>query len=208
MVKTTLLEENTAALEQCLQNGSVDFLMDNCELDDTVFDRYSFQEEHLLLAVPRSFAVNDALRVYQVPAESIKNRKFLTADIPPVPLEAFAGEPFVFMKPENDTGKRAAVICQENRLRPRVLFELDQQMTAYNVTCSGMGISFIGDMLISRVPENPDVVYYNLSGPESRRHIYLYWKRGRYFSRAMEEFLRLVSGGCPAAALNVRCKDV
>lgn len=194
MVKTTLVEENTAALERSLQSGSVDFVMDNCKLDDAVFDSYCFQEEHLLLAVPRSFAVNGALKAFQIPAETIKSRAFLTENIPPVPLGAFSAEPFIFMKPENDTAKRAAAICQEGGLRPQVLFELDQQMTAYNVTCSGMGISFIGDMLISRVPANPDVVYYNLSGPDSLRHIYVYWKRGRYFSRAMQEFLRLVSG--------------
>ena len=32
------------------------------------------------------------------------------------------------MKQENDTGKRAARICQEHHFHPRVLFELDQQM--------------------------------------------------------------------------------
>ena len=68
-------------------------------------------------------------------------------NIPAVSLQAFTNETFIFMKQENDTGKRAARICQEHHFHPRVLFELDQQMTSYNVTCSGMGISFIGDLL-------------------------------------------------------------
>lgn len=107
-------------------------------------------------------------------------------------MEAFADAPFILMKPENDTGKRAMAICQENRFHPRIAFELDQQMTSYNVTCSGMGISFIGDMLILRVPANPDIVYYKLPGKSTARDIYFYWKRGRYLSRAMEEFLKLI----------------
>lgn len=93
-------------------------------------------------------------RAYQVPNRSIKNRTFIKMNIPAVPLQAFANETFIFMKQENDTGKRAAAICQEHHFHPRVLFELDQQMTSYNVTCSGMGISFIGDLLISLVPPN------------------------------------------------------
>lgn len=191
-VRIELIEENTAALAQYLQSGRVDFLLDNCELDTAAFDRRVFQEEHLLLAVPRAFAVNERLRDCQVPTGAIRDGSFLEERFPAADLDAFAEEPFILLKPENDTGKRAAAICQEHRFHPRVLLQLDQQMTAYSVTSSGMGVSFVGDMLISRVPENPEVVYYKLAGNLSSRRIYLYWKRGRYLSRAMEEFLRAV----------------
>ncbi len=193
LVKISLLEERTTALAQALQSGQVDLLLDNCHLDEELFDRRVFREEHLLLAVPRALAVNETLADYQVSTARIKDGSFLAPDIPPVPLSAFAEAPFIFMKSQNDTGKRAAAICQEQGLRPHILFSLDQQMTAYNVTCSGMGVSFLGDMLISRVPTNPDVVYYRLSGPHSSRRIFFYWKRGRYFSRAMAEFLNSVT---------------
>ena len=96
------------------------------------------------------------------------------------------------LKPENDTGKRAINICQENHFQPHIAFELDQQMTAYNITCSGLGISFIGNMLISKVPSNPDLIYYKLPGKNCTRNIYFYWKKGRYLSRAMEEFLKIL----------------
>lgn len=192
-VKIELIEESTASLAQHLQNGRVDLILDNCELDENIFDRQFFQTEHLLLAVPRAFPVNETLSAYQIPTAQVKDGTFLTGEVPAVPLHAFEESPFIFMKPKNDTGKRAVAICQKNHFHPRVLLELDQQMTSYNVTCSGMGISFVGDMLISRVPTNPDVVYYKLEGKNSRRSSYLYWKRGRYLSRAMEEFLKLVA---------------
>lgn len=192
LVKMVLIEENTPKLEELLQTGHMDFMLDNCELDKNIFDRCIFQEEHLLLAVPRAFPVNQTLSDYQIPIGHIRDGSFLEAQIPPVPMEAFADAPFILMKPENDTGKRAMAICQENRFHPRIAFELDQQMTSYNVTCSGMGISFIGDMLILRVPANPDIVYYKLPGKSTARNIYFYWKRGRYLSRAMEEFLKLI----------------
>lgn len=192
LVKMVLIEENTSKLEELLQTGRMDFMLDNCELDQNIFDRCIFQEEHLLLAVPRSFPVNRTLSGYQIPIEHIRNGTFLEDRIPSVPMEAFADSPFILMKPENDTGKRALAICQENHFRPQIAFELDQQMTSYNVTCSGMGISFIGDMLILRVPANPDIIYYKLPGKSTARNIYFYWKRGRYLSRAMEEFLKLI----------------
>ena len=191
-VQVSLLEENTVMLAQKLQQGQVDLVLDNCELDDTIFDRYILQNEHILLAVPRAFSVNERLMDYQITPDNLQDGGASYEHMPAVPMENFEGLPFIFMKPENDTGKRAVDICRENHITPNILFELDQQMTAYNVTCSGMGISFIGDMLISRVPVHPNVVYYKLPGDHCRRNVFFYWKRGHYMSRAMEEFIKRI----------------
>lgn len=191
LVKIELIEESTTELAVLLQTGKIDLLIDNCILDDAVFDRSIFQEEHLLLAVPERFEVNKELEAFQIPVEMIKDGSFLNTEIKTVPVEKFRDEPFIMLKPENDTGKRAVNIFQEHGLAPRIIFELDQQMTSYNITCSGMGISFISDTLITRAPSHENVVYYKLPGENSHRSIYFYWKRGRYFSRAMKEFLEI-----------------
>ena len=191
-IDVELVEETTAHLARLLQTGEVDLLLDNCELDSEVFDRCVYREERLLLAVPRGLPVNQRLLSYQIPVERIRDGSFLDSALPAVPLSAFREEPFILLKPENDTWKRAAAIFQKNGFQPRVLFEVDQQLTSYNITSSGMGLSFIGDTLISCVPPHSDVTYYKLQGEDSTRSIFFYWKRGRYISRAMEEFLREV----------------
>lgn len=191
LVKLELVEESTAKLEFLLRSGAVDLVLDNCELDGEVFGRHLFRKEHLLLAVPESFEVNRGLTAYQIPPASIQDGSFLRAEVAAVPLEAFREEPFLVLKPENDTRQRAMELCRQCGFRPRILFELDQQMTSYNITCSGMGISFISDTLVTKVPATFRVVYYKLAGDNSCRDLYLYWKQGRYFSRAMEEFLAI-----------------
>ena len=137
----------------------------------------------------------EEMKEYQISVEKIRNREFLSLDVMEVPLERFKEEPFVLLKPENDTRKRAMDICKLYHFHPKMIFELDQQMTSYNLTCSGMGISFISDTLISSVPELPNVIYYKLPGEISSRNLYFYWKKGRYFKRTMEEFLKLVQDG-------------
>ena len=191
-IDVELVEETTAHLARLLQAGEVDLLLDNCELDPEIFDRCIYREEHLLLAVPQALAVNEALTSYQIPVGRICDGSFLDPELPAVPLTAFQDEPFILLKPENDTWKRAADIFQKNNFRPKVLFQVDQQLTSYNITSSGMGLSFIGDTLIRCVPPGPSVTYYKLQGEDSIRSIYFYWKKGRYLSRAMEEFLRQV----------------
>ncbi len=194
LVKLVLVEESTAELEKLLQNGRVDLVIDNCLLDSGIFDSCVYKEEHLLLAVPGNFPVNEKLQMFQLCIDDIKNGTYLTNEVPDVPLDCFRKEPFIVLKPENDTGKRAMDICRSHSFVPDVLLELDQQQTAYNITCSGLGISFISDTLIARTPDNPHVVYYKLAGESSGRNLYFYWKKGRYFSRAMEEFLKLAKG--------------
>ena len=111
-----------------------------------------------------------------------------------MPLEYFREEPFVLLKPDNDTRKRAMNLCQLHGFLPQVIFELDQQQTAYHVTCSGLGISFVSDTLIIYGTDRPNVIYYKLKGRDSSRNLFFYWKKGRYFSRAMGEFLKIA--GC------------
>ena len=189
-VKIELIEENSKKLEHLLAGGQIDFMLDNAALDKAIYDRYCYQEESLLLAVPALFPENESLKEYQLSLGKILDRSFLSEEVPPVPLQAFEKDPFILMCPDNDTGERARAICHENHFTPQVLFELDQQMTSYNITCSGMGISFISDTLIRRVPFHEQVTYYKLSGDNTRRYISFYWKHGRYQSRAMVEFLK------------------
>ena len=190
-VQLELIEETTVNLRKMLQNGEIDFLLDNCELEDEIFERQMYRKEYLVLAVPKHFKINDGLEEFQISVEAIRELSFLSELVPSVDLSLFAREPFILLKPENDTRIRAMELCKQCEFTPNVVFELDQQMTSYNITCSGMGISFISNTLISKVPESSDVVYYKLGDKLSCRNLYFYWKRNSYFSRVMQEFLRL-----------------
>ena len=199
MVKVELMEENTSELKLLLQNGGIDLMIDNCQLDKTAFDSRVYPTEYLLLAVPAALDVNREAARYQIPLEMIHDGSFLDSSIAPVPLERFSGEPYIMLKPDNDTRKRAVKILTGHNITPDIRFELDQQLTSYNITCSGMGISFISATLIKQVPFPPGVVYYKLDGSLCQRNLYFYWKNGRYFSRAMEEFLNIAKGDAKPA---------
>ncbi|HBA62946.1 MAG TPA: LysR family transcriptional regulator, partial [Lachnospiraceae bacterium] len=192
-VQIELTEESTANLEQLLAAGVVDIVIDNSRFDENVFGKRAYQKEHLVLAVPRRLPVNEQLASFQITSQQIVSASFLEEEIPAVPLEKFQNYPFILLKPENDTRQRGIRLCREHGFQPQVMLELDQQATAYNITCSGMGISFISDTLIRAVPPHPEVVFYKLDGQDVERTLYFYWKQGKYLSRAMEEFLRMAA---------------
>ena len=164
-IQISLVEESSANLSLLLQAGKLDLMIDNCILDEQIFDHYVYQKEHLLLAVPKSYSVNTRLQEYQIPIETIHDGSFLSPEVLSVPLNSFANEPFIILRSDNDTGKRALTIFQEN--------------------------NFIGDLLLASAPATSELIFYKLPGKNCNRNVSFYWKKGRYISRAMEEFLKI-----------------
>lgn len=151
-VHVELIEESTAELARLLQQGRIDMMLDNCRLDPRLFDHAVYREETLFLAVPRKFPAIRGASPYMVSREMIVTGGWKDESVKSVPLKLFAQEPFVMLKPENDTRKRAVEILERAGISPEISLELDQQLTSYHVVCSGLGIAFVSDTLIREVP--------------------------------------------------------
>ncbi len=192
-VEINVVEANTPLLDQKLMDGSLDLIVDNYVFDTETHSSVLFRMENLVLAVPAPFPVNGSLAGYRISADDIRSKRFLDDSVPAVPFEAFAQEPFIMLKAGNDTRDRAMQIFAAHGIRPNILLNLDQQMTSYNVSCSGIGISFVTDTLVMNTYENPNVVFYKLDPEYSRRALCFFHKKGKYVTRAMEEFLKIAA---------------
>lgn len=192
LVDVNLVEDSTSELREKLFSGKLDLIIDNHVMDPIVCEKKFFCEEHLVLIVPRRFASNEQAAPYLLSALDIKQGRHLDPHVPPVPLELFRNEPFLFLKSGNDTRIRADKICHNDGFSPKIKLKLDQQITAYNLSSYGMGAAFIGDILIKSVDENKELLYYKLDNRDATRNVNFYYKRNRYMSRTMEEFLKMV----------------
>ena len=190
-IQVELVEETTGKLEEMLQRGTVDLVMDYTIPNAERYASSAVEEDCLILCVPAANPINGDLEDFCLPPDRIAAPE--QAEVSPVPLEKFREEAFILLKPENDSRIRADRLCKEKGFAPRVIMEFDQQMTAYLVCCSGAGISFASSAMVSRMMPNPSVCYYRLSGEASRRQVCIFRKRGRYLTRAMEEFLRIAA---------------
>lgn len=193
-VQIELIEKTTANLEYFLAKGSIDMVMDYQLPHWEQYQSTTLFVEHFLLAVPKSNPVNAALKSYRVEAKRILSGEAAIDGVPAVPLERFRNEPFILMKSENNSRRRANELCEAAGFQPKVLLEFDQQMTNYLVAASGMGLCFTSSTLVRLLEPSPDMVYYRVAGPQSKREICLFWRQGRYLTRAMEEFRLIASG--------------
>lgn len=191
-VKVSLFEENSNLLEKKLANGELDFVVDNYLLDEKVYDRISMMKERLLLAVPASFSSNRRASTYQLTVNDIINDVHLNPSFPAVPLKKFQDEPFMVMRQNNDTRDRVEAICKRANISLNVTLKLNQLMTVYHLLKFELGASFVSDTIVKCFPSNDTVLYYKLDDLAAVRDVYLFYRRNRYLTRSMEEFMKIV----------------
>ena len=191
-VHIQLIEGNTAELEEMLGSNALDFVIDNYHYDSILYNKELYCEENILLAVPKHFAVNEELGMYQLSYKNIKNKNYLNRKYPAVPLERFADLPFIMLTQGNDTRTRGDRLCRNVGFKPNIVLEFNQQSTAYMASSTQLGATFISDILVSQLPTFENLVYYKLDGEEAKRKVFFYYKTHKYKTRVMEEFIRMM----------------
>lgn len=191
-VHIQLIEGNTAELEEMLGSNALDFVIDNYHYDSILYNKELYCEENILLAVPKHFAVNEELGMYQFSYKNIKNKNYLNQKYPAVPLGRFADLPFIMLTQGNDTRTRGDRLCRNVGFKPNIVLEFNQQSTAYMASSTQLGATFISDILVSQLPTFENLVYYKLDGEEAKRKVFFYYKTHKYKTRVMEEFVRMM----------------
>lgn len=191
-VHIQLIEGNTAELEEMLGSNALDFVIDNYHYDSILYNKELYCEENILLAVPKHFAVNEELGMYQLSYKNIKNKNYLNQKYPAVPLGRFADLPFIMLTQGNDTRTRGDRLCRNVGFKPNIVLEFNQQSRAYMASSTQLGATFISDILVSQLPTFENLVYYKLDGEEAKRKVFFYYKTHKYKTRVMEEFIRMM----------------
>ena len=193
-IKIDLQEGTTTQLTDKLVAEELDLLIDNSELDDKNYEKYYYSTERIILAVPKSFPINEELTQYQLTAEDIRAGRHSQAEFPVLPLPLLKSTPFIFVKEENSIYKRSMKMCSRQNYTPNIILKPDLVITAFNMASKGMGATFIPDALVSSVPFDVPLCYYKMDDGLAIRNVYFYKKRNKYMTKAMEEFLKVSLG--------------
>ena len=190
-INVDIVEAKTSSLIRYLNEGIIDIAIDNYSYDEEDYSRQFQTKDTMVLTVPKSFSSNENLKDYALSFEEIKSGEFKNDDIPFVKLSEFKDENFILLKEGNDTRTRAHKKFVNENISPKVLLEVEQQITSYNLTAYGLGISFISDYLIRNVGDNDSLCYYKLENYENDRDICFYYLKNKYITKAQSEFLKM-----------------
>ncbi len=194
-VQIEMTEGPSSELHDKLLGGEIELLLDYM-FNSSEYTTYPLLKEHILLAVPAEYAVNDTLRDRQLSSADVRAGRHLAEDCPTVDLSLFAQEPFLLLKKGNDMLDRSLQIFADTKFSPQRVFHLDQLMTCYHAVKAGMGVTFITDTLPKNSSDASDVVFYRLDAEHTGRTLYLAHKHGSYLSHAAQAFIRCAQEYC------------
>lgn len=193
-IRIDLMEGTTSQLTDKLMSEELDLMLDNSDLDDKNYEKYYYSTERIILAVPKGFQINEELKQYQLTSEEIRAGRHSGKEFPMLPLPLLKDTPFIFVKEENSIYKRSLKMCGRQNYTPNIILKPDQVVSAFNMAGRGVGATFIPDGLVSNLPYEVPLCYYKMDESLSIRHVYLYKKRNKYLTKAMEEFIRVAVG--------------
>ena len=190
-IRLTLMDANSTTLQNEIMTGRLDLVIDNTLPSAELFERKLLTREHLLLAVPASFAENQLAEAYRLTYADILEGRHKDGSVPTVPLDIFRHVPFILMNRDNDTRSQTNAIFQETGFTPHVLWEMDRLATLYAYVELGTAASIVSDTLVCHIRgvSQENIYFYSLPTRHSQRGIYVSYKKHKHFSRVMSTFI-------------------
>lgn len=194
-IRLNLTDANSTTLENELNAGHLDLVIDNHILPEELFEQHRITSERLLLAVPENYPENEKAAAYQLRYEDIIEGKHRDPNLKPVPLCVFSSVPFILMNRNNDTRKQTDAIFQQQHFDPKVLFEMDRLATLYTYIEMGTAASIVSDTLVFglRRRDHSRIRFYPLPGKHAWRDLYLSYRKYKHRSLAMLRFMELLN---------------
>ena len=132
------------------------------------------------------------MKEFALDEKCIKSKAY-KKNFPAVPLSTFSSVPFIMLTPNNDTRIRGDKMCKEAGFHPRIVLEVHQQATAYMIATTQMGATFITDSVVEKLPFHEKMTYYKIDSSAAERKIYFYFKKHKYKTRVMQEFMDFIA---------------
>ncbi|MGE4531755.1 MAG: LysR family transcriptional regulator [Acidithiobacillus sp.] len=187
LIHLELLEHSSAQLSRMLVERELDITF-NCNPKFLMdFDRYAAFDDQILLAVPKSYPVNQTHIGAAMCAADIRSGAYLSPSCPIVSLQDFRELEFILLTKNNNLYDRSHALFDMAGFEPKIKLELSQLVTAYHLADHGLAATFVSDRLVTAQEDNLN--YYKLDSELIVRHFYILLPKRSYTSFAIRAFI-------------------
>lgn len=191
-ITINIVEDSMENLLKLLQQGNLDLIIGTYPFDYKNFHVEALATEKLYLAVPPHHSLNEKLKDLALTALDIKNNTLRAIMTRPIDLSLLQDTPFICTSEGEYNVELIRQICETADFIPLTLLEVKTLETAFSLTLSGLGLSFVPDTLIKfgNFQEHP--CYYALNTTRCEHSISLVSRRNGYFSKIALEYSLLL----------------
>lgn len=197
-IQIDLTVEQSVVLEEKLEHGHLDFIIDNAPIFKDTCVYIPCLTERIVLGVPEKLSVNDQLKSYRVSPEDICAGG-RDAALPRLSIAALKDEKFILLKHGNTMRQTAARIFQEKGIHPKVAMEFDLLMSSVCYAESGFGICFLTDTVLRYGKGFRDLCFYLPDTLHDRRQLFIIYKKAKYMPAAARVFMDRITASTASA---------
>ncbi|MHC1786908.1 MAG: LysR family transcriptional regulator [Christensenellales bacterium] len=182
-VKIDLTERGSDTLEKLLHEGICDLALITTDpkFSDLEYILLEAEEVVLIAALDTPLA-----RAYPDGAE--------------IPIEAAVRERFVSLRHGHSVRKAQDELFQSHHINPQMLLETDSLEAAKRLAASGSAVMLCPYVYVRQSPEvRAKVKCLRVQGVDFKRHFYLSYRKGLFFTRFMTDFMQIVKAKLQAA---------
>lgn len=172
-----LVEKRTEAALPLLQKGIFDFNITTHQRHVKGCASIPLLKEKVVLAVPRSFSINNYLRKYALSYKDIVNGAANDDRYNSVDISFFADCPFILHVKTKEMYRRARKIFRNGGISPHVVSYLEVFLLMYFVACSGQGIIFMREAMIRYMEPSDKLIFYKINDPLTTYNVNVYYRK-------------------------------
>lgn len=176
-VRLEITEEISVVLEQQVIDGLLDLCFVPLRPQNPRLCYEVIHVEEILLAVPRS----SPLAAHAMPSPGL----------PYIDLKLFENEPFIGLKSIQKFNDMSAAMCAQAGFKPHVVYETLNWDNVNLLVASGLGVGFVPDVLLSRLPLEQGPQYYHLLGLDALRPYAVACKKGTELSPLSRQLVEI-----------------
>ncbi|BCJ86789.1 LysR family transcriptional regulator [Effusibacillus dendaii] len=215
-IEIVLVEDTTANLEELTVKGKTDLTLLTLPLQEPELAFEPILKEKILLAVPPTHRlakqVNEKAgkkadtkwkskhtdrKVKDEDSDVRLKDKYVDASgwadkLPEAALSDLKKEPFILLKRGQGFRQIALDLCRESGFEPHVAFESSNIQTVQSLVASGMGVSFVPEMVARAGWGSDHPVYLRLANLNPTRTLVVAYREGRYLSKAALAFVEIL----------------
>ena len=189
-IDVTPVEGTSLILAKMIEEETLDLVIDSFEGVGEQYECTPLLSESILLCVPADAPINAGLERFCILPKDLQSGNVDLDEVPALPIRHFEKEQFILLKSGHNMHYRAMRAFESAGISPSVRFFVDQLNISYAIAESGMGVCFVTDTFVHYARPRENIRLYKIDEEAERRTLYIAYKKNRYCSSAMREFIK------------------
>lgn len=191
-ISIKIIDGRTPDLSQRTLSGEIDFFISPSDKDIEGLEYVDLLQERIFICVPEQWKLNRELQAYRVPLEDMMSGQAVSKEYKELDAFAFANYPFILLEEDLHIRKISDKFFGNASQHAENSITVNQMMTSFALTLSGVGVSFMSDSVIRYGKTGNMPAFYAFDKNISLRRLSIVFKKSGYQSVAAKEFIRLM----------------